>query len=623
MDKKPTIETEEGAVLGAPPEKERQKALLNILEDMQKDKELIENQRKAILNTLEDVKQTQEQLQKRYFELNILKDLLQELGFAMKIEDAFRRIIKALKQVLPESASVCYVVSPSIPGMNPKFLYVHGGAPLNKDYLDAVKWSIKMSFKGLPAPLRNREDLKNWIETDFRPEFVAGGIGPDPKALPLSLFNSSLAVGDDMIGFVNVSSSEESLFTQKDITLANTILGAGAGSILRLSYIIQSEEMRIRSLVDGLSNGVIVFNKEKRATMINPAARKITGLSAETFNFSDFSKLFKGVDFESKITETLKEGKPSRIDEVDLGRFVYEAVVTPVRDYRKNIVGGALVLHDITHLEEVNRMKTEFVSVVSHQLRTPLTAIKLFTEMLADEEIGELNAQQADYMGNVQESTERMIRLVNDLLNISRLETGRLKIELEPVQMEDFIFDIINEAAPLAKEKDCGIIFKKPAEKLEKIPIDPVLMRQVVHNLIMNAIQYSPVYILEDRDKRDGECDVVVALEKEKAGSTREKAPAGGKKWGEDTILISVKDKGLGIPEESRDRIFEKFFRAGNAYKLRPEGSGLGLYVVKMIVEASGGEIWFESEEGRGTIFYVRIPVKGMTPKKGVKGIAA
>lgn len=593
----------------AAPELE-QKALLNILEDMQKDKEVIENQRKAILNTLEDVKQTQEQLQKRYSELNILKDLLQELGFALNIRDVFRRAIKALKQVMPESANFAYILPPSVPGIPSNLIYVHARAPLSEKYLDAVKWSIKMSFKGLPDSLRNKKELQKWISGDFSCEFLEGKRDDESRNLPLSLFNSSLSIGGEMLGFVNVSSGEDSLFTQKDINLVNTILGAAAGAVLRLRQFMESEEARIHSLVDGLTNGVMMFNTERMVTMMNPAAGKMTNLPAPVFPFSEFSKLFKDIDFEKKIDGVLERGTEIKIEEASLARFTYQIFITPVRDYEKNIIGGALVLHDITHIKEVERMKTEFVSVASHQLRTPLTAIKLFTEMLGDEEVGGLNGQQKDYMNNVRESTERMIRLVNDLLNVSRLETGRLKIEPEPVQMEDFIQNIITEAEPIAKEEDCVISFEKPKEKLPEISVDPILMRQVVHNLIMNAIQYSPVHILKGEDNGARKCPVGVKLERKK----EEK---------EDYVIVSVSDKGIGIPEEARPRIFEKFFRADNAAQMKPEGSGLGLYVVKMVVEASGGKIWFESKEGEGTVFYVKIPIKGMVVKKGEKGLIA
>lgn len=204
-----------------------------------------------------------------------------------------------------------------------------------------------------------------------------------------------------------------------------------------------------------------------------------------------------------------------------------------------------------------------------------------------------------------------MIALVNDLLNVSRLETGRLKIEPKPTQIEDFIQSIIDEAVPMANSHKCKIIFQKPKKKLPKIPVDPTLMRQVIHNLITNAIRYSP--------KKEGR--VIITLKQ----VTIDNLQLTKKEKVKGQVLISVADSGVGIPEEAQSRIFEKFFRADNAIKAEAEGSGLGLYVAKMIMEASGGKIWFESPpkgNKTGAIFYASLPIKGMGKKEGEKSLA-
>ena len=239
-------------------------------------------------------------------------------------------------------------------------------------------------------------------------------------------------------------------------------------------------------------------------------------------------------------------------------------------------------------------MKTEFVSVASHQLRTPLGAIKLFTEMLVKKGEKTFDKKQKDYLDNIYQSTQRMVKLVNDLLNVSRIETGRLKIEPESIQMEDFIQSVIDEVEPLAKESKCHITFIKPKPKLQKIGIDYTLMRQVIYNFITNSIRYS--------SKK--QCDIIVTLEQKG-----------------DSYITSVKDNGIGIPKKIQSRIFEKFFRADNARKVETEGSGLGMYVAKMIVEASGGKVWFESQENKGSTFHASLPSKGMKKKDGEKGL--
>lgn len=254
------------------------------------------------------------------------------------------------------------------------------------------------------------------------------------------------------------------------------------------------------------------------------------------------------------------------------------------------LIGSLL---DITKQKELDRAKGEFISLVSHQLRTPLTAIRLFTEMLVAGQVGKLTEEQQDYIEKVDISTKRMIQLVGDILNISRVELGRLKIEPVATEVNKLIQSHIEEIKPLAANKNVKIKFK-PVAKLPQLSIDRLLFGQIVHNLMTNAVRYS-------HDKKG---IVTIAFTKQNDG-----------------YLLSVKDNGIGIPQEAQSHIFQRFYRANNAIKIEGEGTGLGLYLVKLITEASGGKVWFESSEGKGTTFYIKIPNIGMKPKQGDKSL--
>lgn len=243
------------------------------------------------------------------------------------------------------------------------------------------------------------------------------------------------------------------------------------------------------------------------------------------------------------------------------------------------------VARDITKEKEVDKVKTEFVSLASHQLRTPLTAIVWNLEMLMGSGSENLTAEQQSKLQTIYHCTKHLTELVNDLLNVSRLETGKLKITAELLSFEKFVESVIAEIDTMTENKKCEIIFSKPETEMEKLLIDKELMREVIVNLISNAIKYS----------NKTTCQIKLKLEKIN-----------------DEVEFSVRDNGIGIPKEEQSKIFERFFRAENAIKVHGVGSGLGLYLVKMIVEKSGGKIWFESEIGKGTIFYVRMPGTGM-----------
>lgn len=238
---------------------------------------------------------------------------------------------------------------------------------------------------------------------------------------------------------------------------------------------------------------------------------------------------------------------------------------------------------------DLEKSKDEFVSLVSHQLRTPLTSTRLFTEMLLDNQVGPLNDKQREYVRMVEISTERMISLVSDFLNTSRLELGRLEIKPQPAHLEDIVASSVTQLLPLASQEKLTINFDKPS--LPAVPVEPSLYGQIVNNLLSNAVHYTP----------EGGT-ITVALSQNPSG-----------------FQLDVTDTGIGIPMAARAELFKRFYRADNAKHVIGEGSGLGLYLIKKITDTCGGRIWYESTEGKGTVFHVIIPPSGMTPTKKVK----
>jgi PAS domain S-box-containing protein len=248
----------------------------------------------------------------------------------------------------------------------------------------------------------------------------------------------------------------------------------------------------------------------------------------------------------------------------------------------ERIIGSCL---DITQQRHLDRAKDEFISLVSHQLRTPLTIIRLYGNMLSDGIAGPLEELQFAYVSKITGASVRLIKLVGDILNISRLELNRIKIDCTPSDANELIRSSIEEVGPLIKEKGITVSFK-PQDDIGLIPIDTTFFGEIVNNLLGNAIRYS----------RNQHSEVSISLKKGKRG-----------------YLLTVRDNGLGIPSIDQPHIFERFYRARNAASVDSDGSGLGLYMVKMFVETSGGKIWFKSTEGTGTTFYVLFPPDGMT----------
>lgn len=230
--------------------------------------------------------------------------------------------------------------------------------------------------------------------------------------------------------------------------------------------------------------------------------------------------------------------------------------------------------------EAISKMKSEFISIVAHQLRTPLSAIKWVIKMILDGDVGKLTIEQQELLNKGYLSNERIIRLVNDLLNVSRIEEGKFGFNFEKADFQEVLNIAISNVESLVTKNHQELTIKKPS-KLPKIFLDKERMIMVMQNLLSNAIKYTPEY---------GKIQVIIEVDKQ-------------------YLQIKINDQGVGIPAKDQPKLFSKFFRAANVVKLETEGTGLGLFMVKSIIEKHNGQISLKSEEGKGTEVSFFIPI--------------
>jgi PAS domain S-box-containing protein len=348
------------------------------------------------------------------------------------------------------------------------------------------------------------------------------------------------------------------------------------------------DEALLLSIGEGLvavdNDGKILFVNKVAEGMLESRSQNLVGKTLTDFRLED--EMGNLISLAKRPTTlALADGKMKKVVyffvRKNKTRFPIAITATPIRLDGKTI-GLIEIIRDVTHEREIDKAKSEFVSIASHQLRTPLTSISWYTEMILNGDAGEISPKQKKYLGEIYEGNQRMVELVNALLNVSNLELGTFKIDPKPMQVADIAESVLAELQPQILSQKI-IVKKSYGLSLPIIQADPKLIRIIFQNLFSNAIKYA--------SKDNGE--IVFSLSVQKSN-----------------IRFKVWNNGPGIPKEAQPKIFTKLFRDDLAKQKDPNGNGLGLYIVRSILEKLGGKIFFESNENKGTTFFITLPFR-------------
>jgi len=365
-----------------------------------------------------------------------------------------------------------------------------------------------------------------------------------------------------------------------------------ASAVTRLLDRLERQLRREKAILASMGEGLAVTDNDDRITYLNPAGARILHLTPEQARGRRWMETagnprdLDGAPIAERdrgSEHALKEGKTIAVTyqytRPDGTEFTAAATTAPVIHEGVQI-GVINSFRDVTAEIEVERERTELLSIASHQLRTPLTSIRWIAEMLLRGDIGKISRDQKKQIGNLLDTVVRMSSLLKDLLNVSRLEAGKLTAEPSATDLAELLRKAAADVMPLAADKDQKLDVEAP-KRLPMVVIDGRLVAEATTNLLSNAIKYTP---------KGGRVALAAELRA-------------------DDILVSVRDNGIGIPPEQQAKVFQKFFRAENAVQSGAEGTGLGLYVVKQIVELSGGTLRFASVPGEGTTFFFTLPL--------------
>lgn len=378
----------------------------------------------------------------------------------------------------------------------------------------------------------------------------------------------------------------------------------------QLEEILKQANHKLHDIINFLPDATFVVDENKKVLIWNKAVEKMTGIKAKDIvgkgnkNSYEYTIPFYGEKRASLLdvilgqndkilkkysninykNETLSAESFAPALNKGKGATIF-AKASLLRDSRGNIMGAIETIRDITKEKEIDKEKTEFVSLASHQLRTPITAISWYSEMLFKEEVGTLNEKQKKYLSEIRNGNNRMINLVDTLLTVSKIELGKFLPKLKKVSLNEILEDILKELSIKISARNVQIK-RNYAPNLDQIESDPILLRIVLQNIISNAVEYVP---------QKGIVQIKTNINKDNT-----------------SFNVEIKDNGCGIPKKAQPKLFTKFFRADNARVIKTDGSGLGLYITKSITEMLKGNLSFKSEENEGATFLVNIPCRGM-----------
>ncbi len=396
----------------------------------------------------------------------------------------------------------------------------------------------------------------------------------DDTPHPDSLISMPMAYDGVFYGVLWITFQDRKWFEEEEVRFFEDLAQKAALAVVT-SQAIQdalAQKDRCEAVLDTLPDPVLIFDSYQRLVYNNAAADELPGIGGEQFQGRHFPTIFRDENLLGLVENARKQIQTQEV-ELNNGK-TYHALVSAIKTGKQQ-TGLVCIFKDITRYKELDLLKSEFVATVSHELRSPLTLITGYAQIL--KLIGNMNDQQETYVGHIIQGVEEMKSLVKNLLDLGRLEAGDA-LEISKSAAGDIVHQVVGSLEVHAQQKNIALNVAIPSEPIF-LEADITFLTQAVKNLVENAIKFTPM---------GGKVDIGVRSKDQQ-------------------VIFAVRDNGIGIAPLDQRRLFEKFYRPGVQNQ---KGSGLGLAIVKSIVERHGGKVWFESQLGKGSSFYIRVPMR-------------
>ncbi|HLA03644.1 MAG TPA: GAF domain-containing sensor histidine kinase [Patescibacteria group bacterium] len=526
-------------------------------------------------------RQREEEFKRKMYEAEVLKEIGDRIGYSLDAAKIVEIISGSLGKLLPHS-TICHML------FDEKEDKVNFSCSVNEPvsplFIKDVREKMIISSKEIMQ--------KAIVESEIS-ESIAGAVLDEKlQGFVKSYFNLPIVISGKLVGMINVSSTQADLYDHTNTEFLFTIAKNAASAVSKLQEVLENEKSKLLQAVDSLSEGVIMVDTKYKLVLVNRKLKQLLALMENPALFDIVNALSGNLDLRSLVDEAIAHDDDLPPREIEVRDKVLQVLASKVIDKKRQKALGVVVLfHDITDAKSLEKLRNDFTSMMVHELRAPLTSIKSTVELLQEGIYKKSVADAGKELSSVQSTAQTMLEVVNDLLDVAKMEAGKFDVISEAGDLEDAISDRAEAFKSLAAAKNLKIT-PEIEENLPKAYFDKVRIKQVLNNLLSNAVKFS----------NSGEIKIKAVRQQD------ENAPM--------DIVVSVSDSGIGIEPDEGDKLFSRFGQlVRGSRSLAAKGSGLGLYIAKGIVEAMGGSIWYESEgAGYGSTFYFTVPAAVSVP---------
>ncbi|HSW47649.1 MAG TPA: HAMP domain-containing sensor histidine kinase [Candidatus Saccharimonadales bacterium] len=403
----------------------------------------------------------------------------------------------------------------------------------------------------------------------------------------MSTFDLKINFGTQLKAIINLASTTKDLYVGEDIKMMTTVADIASGFLTRLNTLVTHEKSKSIAMIDSFSEGIFMIDRENKLIAINNSALKFLNINKEFPTINDIlASLPNTYNFKDKIEQVITQNMQITEEDVPFGTKIFKIILTPVLEINRikgasqdNVIGASILLHDTTLEKSLSQMKEDFTNIMVHELRSPLTAIKASSDFLTSS--ADLTDQERKRLIEmISVASKKMLDEISLILDSAKMDAGLFTVRKIPSDLKKLIKDRVNVFTPVAQEKTIKLVVDIDPN-INTFSFDPIRIDEVINNLLSNSLKFTPP---------NGTISINARVDSNK-------------------VSISVSDTGAGIPKDKQGKLFSKFQQAPSDGA--HQGTGLGLYVVKGVVEGHGGEIKLESEEGHGTTITVTLPLSG------------